>query len=1122
MTILKKANGLIIGLLEAVFFRWGKFVSAHPYPVILASVVFTAICTLGFINFRQVHQANLLWIPPESEYNVNQAWLDVNFKGNSRGQLILFKADNVLTPQNIQRMFKLHKAISELRTGSSTFQDICTKIPIVDIFHYDKKRRRRKRETLVTEPLEVDGFPLDDQNTTRLGAGFYQDPLQPLLTQQGITNEELEYETDSSEVTNEEEEEEYIDYKDLWPDYYPDEEEDDGPLWKDYEDYDDDYDYEYDEYNYSPDSTTKKPEIRINYKYYGKARHHANNNVNDGDTGGGDNDGNDDGEDYTPKVERKEPPADIRCGIVKRLRKKCLQNNLLEIWRYKEDLINTTTPQEILEAINNLDRNPWTSYGQDFAAMLGGITRNASGHVIGAQSTQFFMSVDIPDNAELVSLGAGGVELELADANTLEWEAMFLDLVRNTTYPDMDVYVNAAKSFDEVSANAIFFDAIKMAAGYLLMFTYTIFMLGKLNTLEVKMYLAVAGIVSVGMGLMIALGLSAFLGYPYTPTHAALPFLCLGIGIDDMFVIVQCWFNNKAEENPGRNLHEMIGNALKHAGVSITITTLTDVFAFSVGAITRMPGMESFCITTAIGLASIYILQITWFTAFLSLDEKRIKSGRDGVIPCLVHKDFKPSAFSNIDISGKILKVYAKLMGSRVFRAVVIVISLGLLGLGVWGSTLIKQKFDPELLLPTDSYLREWIETHDEMFPSNGWEAHVYTGPIDHTNMVNMDKLVNRMEEMVANGKMIRRVHPWWRNLKNYARDTKRIQNFHDFLNPKDFNMIISDFLYSEAGAFLKKDFKFDGELVCGEPAPPILATRFSFQFFPFEGPSQTVPAKNEINRLVRESGVSATAFTHVKIYAAWETDEIIGNELWRNIGLAMACVAVVTLVLLANLRICLLVLMCVVLTLVDIVGMLHFWGLTIDIITCVTIVLAIGLCVDYSVHIGHAYLIGKGSRLDKSLFALRTIGPAVFNGGFTTFLALALLGFSKSLIFLTFFKVFFLTVVFGLFHGLLLLPVMLCILGPTSEDEEDESVPSSKSSELGSSSVSPDSSAPSSVRTSPQRSPPPPAGQTPGQINRAFIQEQEISVISTSELDKPRSKGFFGKKGSWTLDAIY
>ena len=37
------------------------------------------------------------------------------------------------------------------------------------------------------------------------------------------------------------------------------------------------------------------------------------------------------------------------------------------------------------------------------------------------------------------------------------------------------------------------------------------------------------------------------------------------------------------------------------------------------------------------------------------------------------------------------------------------------------------------------------------------------------------------------------------------------------------------------------------------------------------------------------------------QIYAAWETDEVIGKELWRNLGLAMACVAVITLVLLAG-----------------------------------------------------------------------------------------------------------------------------------------------------------------------------------------------------------------------------
>ena len=39
----------------------------------------------------------------------------------------------------------------------------------------------------------------------------------------------------------------------------------------------------------------------------------------------------------------------------------------------------------------------------------------------------------------------------------------------------------------------------------------------------------------------------------------------------------------------------------------------------------------------------------------------------------------------------------------------------------------------------------------------------------------------------------------------------------------------------------------------------------------------------------------------------------------------------------------------------------------------------------------------------------------------------------------LTFFKVFTLTVLFGLFHGLVLLPVLLSIMGPLSSTQEEE-----------------------------------------------------------------------------------
>ena len=58
---------------------------------------------------------------------------------------------------------------------------------------------------------------------------------------------------------------------------------------------------------------------------------------------------------------------------------------------------------------------------------------------------------------------------------------------------------------------------------------------------------------------------------------------------------------------------------------------------------------------------------------------------------------------------------------------------------------------------------------------------------------------------------------------------------------------------------------------------------------------------------------------------------------------------------------ICLMVLACVVLTLVDLVGFLHFWDITIDTLSCVNIVLAVGLCVDYSAHMAHAFIVSQG-----------------------------------------------------------------------------------------------------------------------------------------------------------------
>ena len=67
----------------------------------------------------------------------------------------------------------------------------------------------------------------------------------------------------------------------------------------------------------------------------------------------------------------------------------------------------------------------------------------------------------------------------------------------------------------------------------------------------------------------------------------------------------------------------------------------------------------------------------------------------------------------------------------------------------------------------------------------------------------------------------------------------------------------------------------------------------------------------------------------------------------------------------------------------------------------------------------------------------MENIAPAVVNGGFSSILALSLLVTSRSHIFTSFFKIFFMICVFGLFHGLIMLPVVLCILGPADPTGE-------------------------------------------------------------------------------------
>ena len=85
------------------------------------------------------------------------------------------------------------------------------------------------------------------------------------------------------------------------------------------------------------------------------------------------------------------------------------------------------------------------------------------------------------------------------------------------------------------------------------------------------------------MALGASFGSCFYLGLFFSDMHPCLPFLLLGIGVDDMFVIVQAVENLSASERK-LPIDQRVGKAMRHAGVSITVTSVTDMAAFLIGS----------------------------------------------------------------------------------------------------------------------------------------------------------------------------------------------------------------------------------------------------------------------------------------------------------------------------------------------------------------------------------------------------------------------------------------------------------------------------------------------------------------------------------------------------------
>ena len=111
-------------------------------------------------------------------------------------------------------------------------------------------------------------------------------------------------------------------------------------------------------------------------------------------------------------------------------------------------------------------------------------------------------------------------------------------------------------------------------------------------------------------------------------------------------------------------------------------------------------------------------------------------------------------------------------------------------------------------------------------------------------------------------------------------------------------------------------------------------------------------------------------------------------------------------------------------------IGMMVVCGIKLNFFSNTIMIVVIGYSVDFTAHIAQAFFAHSqqtnASAADHVAHALGSVGASVLNGGFSTLLALMVLGLSNVAVMQIMFKLFLATVGFGLLHGFFFLPALL------------------------------------------------------------------------------------------------
>lgn len=387
------------------------------------------------------------------------------------------------------------------------------------------------------------------------------------------------------------------------------------------------------------------------------------------------------------------------------------------MWNY--DLATLEADEDILSTLNN--------YGtkEDLSGVLGNPTFDSSGNLLSAEaiSISYFLA-----DRSIVENGSK------SDPINEEWEkTVFLKSVQDAEQASINIDYLSARSFDDEFGGEIQGDLVYVQVSYVVAFLFLGATMGsRLCGRGSRWTMAFSALVLVALATVAGFGVASLAGLLYGPVHSVLPFVLLGIGVDDAFVIANAFDREREgiprEKENDESIVKRGARALARSGASITVTSLTDLVAFAISASSALPALGSFCAFASINIFFLWALSATFFTSTMLLDEKRQRDNRRDMLCCLKRKTMTDEE-DNGSKEGFISRYFRYYHGPAILskpgKPLTILFFAGLLGFGIYGTMELPVEDSSRSFIPSDSYVKDYAATADRYFPSSGTSLYI-------------------------------------------------------------------------------------------------------------------------------------------------------------------------------------------------------------------------------------------------------------------------------------------------------------------------------------------------------------------------------------------------------------